>query len=101
MISASTLEKLDNAGIACFLKRADGSYSFVNHSGEEMLGLKASEIIGRSDIDLFDVGGIAGVMNDDLGFWRNSLGGGEIGILIIDEDPTPEQMKVLELMRTI
>lgn len=101
MISASTLEKLDKAGIACFLKKADGSYSFVNHSGEEMLGLKASEILGRRDFDLFDVGQLVSMMKEDQGFWRESLGGGEIGLSIIDADPTPEQMKVLDLMRTI
>lgn len=79
MISASTLEKLDKAGIACFVKRADGSYSFVNHSGNEML----------AHLDLLDV------------FWRDSFDGQSIGISIIDEDPTPEQKKVLELMKTI
>lgn len=103
MISASILEKLDKAGIACFVKRADGSYSFVNQCGAEMLGLQASEILNRRDFDLFNTDKVAEMMRQDHeGFWLNdSLGGGLIGVSIADEEPTPEQLKVLELMKAI
>lgn len=103
MISASILEKLDKAGIACFVKRADGSYSFINQCGAEMLGLQTAEILNRRDFDLFNTDQVAEMMRrDHEGFWLNdTLGGGLIGVSIADEEPTPEQLKVLELMRTI
>lgn len=103
MISANILERLDQAGIACFVKRADGSYSFINDAGAEMLGLQASEILNRSDLDLFKRSNVAEMMKmDHEGFWTNDvMSGGVIGISIADEKPTPEQLKVLELMKTI
>ena len=103
MISATILERLDQAGIACFVKRADGSYSFINQAGAEMLGLQASEILNRSDIDLFKRSNVAEMMHmDHEGFWQDDvMSGGVIGISIADEQPTPEQMKVLNLMKTI
>ena len=103
MISAHILERLDNAGIACFVKRADGSYSFINQAGAEMLGLQASEILGRSDVDLFKRSNVAEMMGmDHEGFWQNDMmSGGVIGVSIADEQPSPEQLKVLGLMKTI
>ncbi len=103
MISANILERLDQAGIACFVKRADGSYSFINAAGAEMLGLQASEILNRSDLDLFKRSNVAEMMKmDHEGFWKNDvMSGGVIGISIADEQPTPEQLKVLDLMKTI
>ena len=103
MISANILERLDKAGIACFVKRADGSYSFINQAGAEMLGLEAAEILNRSDIDLFKRSNVAEMMRmDHEGFWQNDvMSGGVIGVSIADEQPSPEQMKVLDLMKTI
>lgn len=103
MISANILERLDQAGIACFVKRADGSYSFINQAGAEMLGLQAAEILNRSDLDLFKRSNVAEMMRlDHEGFWQNdSMSGAVIGVSIADEEPTPEQLKVLALMKTI
>ncbi len=103
MISANILERLDKAGIACFVKRADGSYSFINQAGAEMLGLQASEILNRSDVDLFKRSNVAEMMRmDHEGFWQNDvMSGGVIGVSIADEQPSEEQLKVLDLMKTI
>lgn len=103
MISPNILERLDKAGIACFVKKADGSYSFINQAGAEMLGLETSEILGRSDVDLFKRSNVAEMMGmQHEGFWQNDvMSGGVIGISIADEQPTLEQLKVLDLMRTI
>lgn len=103
MITANTLERLDKAGIACFVKRADGSYSFINQAGAEMLGLQASEILNRSDVDLFKRSNVAEMMRmDHEGFWQSDMmSGGVIGVSIADEEPTTEQLKVLDLMKTI
>lgn len=46
---------LDNSGALIYLKDVDGRYTLINKEFESLLGKKSHEIIGKRDIDLFDV----------------------------------------------
>jgi PAS domain S-box-containing protein len=45
---------LDNVPAVVYLKRTDGRYVFVNHHFEQLYGLGANHVVGKTDSQLFD-----------------------------------------------
>jgi PAS domain S-box-containing protein len=99
-------EMIDQLPVAIFIARAsDGKYVFWNKMSERLFGIPASEVIGKTDADLFSPDIVTAIREENRGIFtrpgeirnkiisRSDLGGTIIHMIIVpvfDSHGTPQ-----------